>query len=308
MNKNEFRGPLIQSAAVICGVLILFAIVASSGASSSGGGILAIIFGIGNLILFFIGMGIALLFSIGILIAIFLAAVAMVNPEQASQMYSDLKKNFTLNAIALNRQCCEHSTSGISITMEEYDWMKQEMALLQENNMILQRNIKGLTGDNVLLKGSLDNLDGENSILKEKIEELSIVVEKLQISKNEIKDLVEKLNEKIQAGADLELKKQIKKLEQLHADTHIEIENLIERLNTLESGLKQTPTSGIFAYIEKEEDQSLFVQKVEEALAQEMTYAQIDEYLTNNLSQELDKNIKDHPALTKNYIRNLRRD
>ncbi len=92
MQKNEFRGPLMQSAAVLGGVLILFAIIASSETSSAGGGILAIIYGIGHLILFFIGMAIALPVSIILLIAIFLAAVAMVNPEQASQMYSDLKK------------------------------------------------------------------------------------------------------------------------------------------------------------------------------------------------------------------------
>lgn len=94
MQKNEFRGPLMQSAAVLGGVLILFAIVASSGAGSTGGGILGVIFGIGNLILFFIGMAIALPLSILLLIAIFLAAVAMVNPEQASQIYSGLKKKF----------------------------------------------------------------------------------------------------------------------------------------------------------------------------------------------------------------------
>lgn len=98
MKKTEFRTPLIQSAAVLVGVLILFAMVASSGTSSAGGGVLAIVFGIGNLILFIIGMGIALLFSIAILIAIFLGAVAMVNSELASQMYSDVKKNFLRRA------------------------------------------------------------------------------------------------------------------------------------------------------------------------------------------------------------------
>jgi chromosome segregation ATPase len=186
--------------------------------------------------------------------------------------------------------------------------MRQEIAQLQEKNLILHGNIKDITGENVLLQGSVDSLNGDNSALKEKIEELSEAVENLQSSEQEIKDLVEKLTEKIQAGADQELKNQIKSFEQLHADTHIEIDILMKRLKNLESGLKQSPTSGIFSYIEKEEDQSLFIQKVAEALAQEMTYAQIDDYLTNNLPPELDKNIKDHPALTKNYIRNLRRD
>lgn len=92
MKKTEFRTPLIQSAAVLVGVIILFAIVSSSGASSAGGGVLAIIFGLGNFILFLIGMGIALVISIAILIAIFLGAVAMVDKEQASLMYSGLKK------------------------------------------------------------------------------------------------------------------------------------------------------------------------------------------------------------------------
>ncbi len=98
MKKSEFRIPLLQSAAVLGGVLILFAIIASSGTGSSGGGILAIIYGIGNLILFFIGMAIALLFSIAVLIAIFLGVVAMVDSTQAAKMYSDLKKKLLVKS------------------------------------------------------------------------------------------------------------------------------------------------------------------------------------------------------------------
>jgi len=115
MKKSEFKTPLIQSALVLGGVLVLFAIIASSGANGSGGGFLAIIFGIGNLILFFIGMAIALLFSIAVLIAIFLGAVAMVDKEQASKMYSDLKKNFALIVTSLNRQYFDNNLSLIHI-------------------------------------------------------------------------------------------------------------------------------------------------------------------------------------------------
>lgn len=308
MKKSEFKTPLIQSALVLGGVLVLFAILASSGADGSGGGFLAIIFGIGNLILFFIGMGIALLFSIAVLIAIFLAAVAMVDKEQASQMYSGLKKNFALIVMSLNKQYFDNNTIETGITMEEYDRMKQEIAQLQKKNSTLQGHINGLTGDNTLLQNIVDNLQGENLGLKEKIEELSVAVENLQDSEVEIKNLVDKLTEKIQAGADLELKNQIQSLEQLHADTHIKTEVMMERLKGLESTLKPIPVSGIFSYIGKEEQQSLFIEKVEAALSQERTYAQIDEYLTANLPPELDKIIKEHPALTKNYIRSLRKE
>lgn len=308
MKNNEFKTPLLQSAAILGGVLVLFGIISSSGASSSGGGILGIIFGIGNLILFCIGLTIALLFSIAVLIAIFLAAVAMVDSEQASLMYSDLKKNFALNALQLNKLFCDSATAGMSINQEEYEQMKLAISQLQERNLLLQENIAALADDKTLLQDDIDSLNGENQTLKEKIDGLTATIGHLQSSEAEIKNLVGNLTEKIQAGADQELQEQVMKLDQLHANTHNDIETLMERLKTLETGLKQAPVSGIFAYIESEEDQSLFIQKVEEALAQEMTYAQIDEYLTSNLPPALDKIIKDHPALTKNYIRNLRRE
>ncbi len=92
MKKNGFRDPLLKSAALLVGVVILATIAASAGSESSGGGFLAIVAGIGNTILFVIGLAVGLVISIALLIGIFLAAVAMVSPEQASQMYSDLKK------------------------------------------------------------------------------------------------------------------------------------------------------------------------------------------------------------------------
>ena len=307
MKKTEFRTPLLQSAAVLVGVIILFAIVSSSGASSAGGGVLAIFFGIGNFILFLIGMGIALLLSIAILIAIFLAAVAMVDPEQASLMYSGLKKkNFKLSGTLLNKQCCENNTPEIGIAKEEYDRMNQEIEKLYDINLLLQGNLKDLTSDNTLLQGKVVNLNSETKVLQDKIEGLNVAVESLQSSEKEINDLVEKLAEKIQAGTEQDLKKQIEVLEKLHSDTRIEIATLMERLQTVETSLKQNSTSGILTYIEKEEDQAIFTQTVEEAVAEGMTYAQINKFLSKNLSPELDKILKKHPALTKKFIRNLR--
>jgi len=172
----------------------------------------------------------------------------------------------------------------------------------------LQGNINILTADNTIVHGNINILHQENSALNKKVNALNESVTNLQDSEKEMKSLIERLTEKNGAGGDLVLKNQLNNLEQLHADTHIDIIALSNRLKTLESSLKQAPVSGIFTYIEKQDDQSLFIEKVQEALAQEMTYAQIDEYLTNSLPQELDKIIKDHPALTKNYIRNLRRE
>ena len=243
MQKNEFRGPLMQSAVVLGGILILFAIVASSGSNSAGGGILAIISGIGHLILFFIGMAIALPVSIILLIAIFLAAVAMVNPEQASQMYSDLKKNFSLNELLPIKQWCAAKQSETGISTEEYDRMQQEIAQLQDKNQILQKDIAEILQEKTLFRDNVSQLTEDNSALKERIAEMGVAIDHLQNSEQEIKDLVEKLTTKIEAGADQELKEQIKKLEELYGETHNKIETLVERLNSMESGLKQPAAS-----------------------------------------------------------------
>lgn len=94
MPNNQFKTPLLQSAAILGGVILLFNIVSSSGtAHEAGAG--SVFLGIFHLIMFVIGMAVALGFCIAVLIGIFLGAVGMVDPGQAGQMYGDLKKNFS---------------------------------------------------------------------------------------------------------------------------------------------------------------------------------------------------------------------
>ena len=95
MKNEEFRKPLMKSAAVILGAIILISLAGSSGAESTGGGIMGFFAGIGNTILFAIGMTISILVSISLLIGIFLASVSMVNGPLASDMYQDLKKKIS---------------------------------------------------------------------------------------------------------------------------------------------------------------------------------------------------------------------
>ena len=309
MKNNEFKAPLTQSAVIIGGVILLFLIVASSGAGGSGGGILAAFTGIGKTILFFIGMGISLAVCIAIMIGIFLGAVAMTSPEQAAQMYADLKKNFAVSVASLSScTSCADDSAAKSQLEEEYNQMKQEITLLQQSNATLLSKLDLLRNDKESLKNSVNDVQKENSELKEKLEELNLTVENLQQSEKSINQLIAKLTDKVNQGSDQELKDQLSNLEKMQSAAKEEIEAILERLNNLENGLKQSPTSGIFSYIEEENYQNIFVEKVTEAISQGLTYAQIDEFLTNTLPADLDKIIKDHPALTKNYIRNLRRD
>lgn len=93
MTNNKFKTPLIQSAFILGAVIILFVIL-GSGTDSTGNSI-SVLASIGHAILFCIGMPIAISLSIAILIGIFLAAVAMVDSTEASQMFADIKKKRT---------------------------------------------------------------------------------------------------------------------------------------------------------------------------------------------------------------------
>ena len=309
MEKSDFRKPLIQSAAILGGVFILFALISSSTAGGTGGGILAIISGIGNLILFFIGLAIAIPFSIAVIIAIFLGAVALYSKETSTQMYSDLKKNFSENIVTLKDKWSCYGDGPSSIySEEETNQMKQGIEQLEENSVALQGKIQGLTSDNINLNDNLKSLKEQNSVLKEQLDELGQVVENLQISNKELDDLVSALSAKIDEEQAVDLKDKISKMELLQIESSKNLEAIAARINSLETDIKQSPTAGIFSYIESDDDQTLFTTKVGEAVSQDMTYAQIDDYLTENLTPELDKIIKDHPSLTKTYIRNLRRE
>lgn len=63
----------------------------------------------------------------------------------------------------------------------------------------------------------------------------------------------------------------------------------------------------IFSYIEKKKDRELFSNSIAEAVAKDMSFAKIDDFLTQSLPKKIDSIIKEHPSLTKDYIRDCRK-
>ncbi len=307
MQNNQFKSPLLQSAAVVAAAVILIISIGSSGAESTGGGIVGLFSGIGNLLLFAIGMTMALGISIAILIGIFLAAVAMVDSEQASAMFADLKKNFFVKIAALNGQCCSENSSTSGVTKDEYEQLNNQIDQLQEDNKALKDCVDELRSENATTGNIVKAVDENNLEQKTQIDELNGVIETLQGSEKELRDLLSNLSGKIEnPPVDKGVKDQLVKLESQHTETRKEIDGLLSRLNSLEDSEVQQTSAGIFSYIINEKDQALFAEKIEEAVILEMTYAQIDDHLAESLTAELDKIVKDHPTLTKTYIREVR--
>ncbi len=327
MGNSEFRKPLTQSAAILCGVVIILTLVSSS---NPGGAVLAFFSGTGNLILLLIGLSIALPLSIAILVAIFLGAVSLQSREKAAEMYSDLKKNIpAIFQPFTNRWSCCSSDPNSSISKKESPLLEQEVTQLKENSVILEAKINGLDAGNIVVSNNLAEviehntksfaevtektnkglaeITEQNIALKEQLDELNHTVIKLKDTEKELNETITTLRSRFDKIKDNELREQIVTLGLLHTKTNTNIDNLAGRLRALEVNTKQTPTSGIFSYIKSKDDQKNFTKAVQDALSQEMTYSEIDEFLSNNLHTKLDKIIKDHPSLTTNYIRNLKR-
>lgn len=297
MKKNEFRAPLIQSGAILLAVIVVFSMVPSGDSLTIGSAIGSLIGGFFKFILFLIALGIGVGTCIAALVGIFLAAIAMQDTEKASRIWGELKEKLSGSGGA----CCAQQETAVSepaISQEEYDKMKSELSSLQQTNRKLQGDVSALSSD--------------NDKLKQDIQGLSEMIEELKASEEKINTTLAELSAKVEQEPDSGLQEQIAKLEEMCKATAASIEELAGKLQALEHEAAPADDSkadlegGIFSYIEDNDDKELFVVAVEEAVSQEMTYAQIDEFLTENLSPELDQIIKDHPSLTKDFIRSKR--
>lgn len=300
MKKNDFRTPLIQSGALLLAVIFIISMVPSGDSMSVGGAIGSLFGGIFKFVLFLVALAIALVVSIGILVGIFLGGVALQSTEKASEMWSDLKLKLSVLLQDATSKCSENSpvASEPAISEEEYNQMKNEISSLQSTNLKLQN--------------SVNDLESKNEKLKSDLTGLTAMVDELKASEENINTTLAELSEKVNQEPDTGLQDQVAKLEEMYKETAESIEELVGKLQALEARKAEEAASkadfdkGIFSYIESDEDKTLFVTAVEESVSNDMTYAQIDDFLNEKLSDELYQIIKDHPSLTKDFIRSKR--
>jgi chromosome segregation ATPase len=159
----------------------------------------------------------------------------------------------------------------------------------------------------------------DTSDLTAKIDELQKKLE--AADKGDLNKQVQELQAKIDNADDDKLSTKVVELEKKLDDANNEILQL-QNLFTAppEEAPKKKKTNiapksddkldtkhRIFSYLEDSKDQKLFAEKVQEAVNNDMTYAEIDEFLTASLSKKTDTIIKDHPSLTKDYVRHTKK-
>lgn len=299
MSTSQFRKPLVQSALVLLAFLVCILFV--NGAQPTGffGSIGAVFVGTFKTILYIIGLTLGVLFCIAVLVAIFFGAVALYSPELSSKLYISFKESLVVFITELQDllTCnCECSTSKRpTIDTEELNTLNNKLIQTERDRDASISTINDLTvlaDENKALVQSL----------KHQLEEAEVAKTTLQQQNDEDTEAHSVVTSELDT-----LKASIATLESDKESLSKQVSQLTAKVEELENAAEMAPEAGIFSYFEADEDKELFVDMIEKAIKQEMTYAQIDVFLTEELPEGVDKIVKEHPSLTKNYIRNLRR-
>ena len=336
MNYNDMRKPLVQSALVLLAVLIIIGFVAGSGAEGFFGGIASIIKGILYSVLFGVALGLSLVISLALLIAVYIGAIAIYSPEKAKETFSGLQqKIITLTASWTSGRSNPATPHAAAAPAENGPghYPQQTPATSQAP----QNVPTALTAELATIKKSIDSLTQKNAAIdqaladmnttvttfsaetiSERIDQLESRQEEVYAKLDECLQNFEKLSSITTAGAE-----KAEKQEQELTAVQKEMQALASGLKELRDDMATLQKSSasergaasakeeekreeeyrIFSYLEKGKDKEQFAKLVAEAVQQGMTYAEIDAFLSKSLPKKTDEIIKDHPSLTKDYIR-----
>ncbi len=337
MKQHQMQKPLVQSALVILGVILLIGFVAGSEAEGFFGGITSIFKGVFFSILFAIALALALVFSVLFLFGIFLGAVALYSPDSAKNIYHNLKTSlFALYSsyVPAKTKTPPEDAAEISTLTKTEPTPVEEVAPavvdteiakpVEESVTVVQPE---LTQEMDELKKSVASLSEQNTSLNTAISEIKASIEALPGA-----DLLEKIEtlesqytnhaqaltecttklEQVSTTADegIKLAKQysseLKKTDAQLSSCTAAIDELRQKLESEKTQPASYGNHRIFNYLEKDEDKKKFADLIAEAIESEMTYAEIDNFLSKSLSKSVDTKIKEHPSLTKQYIRDCK--
>lgn len=340
MKNNALKKPLVQSALVLLAAILLIGFVAGSGAESFFGGIVSIFKGVLYTILFAIALIVAVVFSTLVLFAIYIASLALYSPQLAKENATALRQRL-YNLYLSWSSCCRSSPQygrkqesqgppfqsteqpqksftqqqSPSTTQEILQSVRQEFA---EEIAGIKNSMTQLNKNNTSFNDSLSEL--RKSMAETSADDFSKRAEELEQNQKALQEQLADCSQKIAELTEQQTKgtqttqQQGKQLDEVIADLG-SLKSRVEVLTGTIEQLKGTSASQhseidlehrIFSYLEQQKDKIQFAQLIAKATEQNMTYAEIDDFLSESLPKEIDAIIKEHPSLTKEYIRELK--
>ena len=310
MNRNDFRNPLIQSGIVLLVVFLLIAIVANAGPSGMIGSIAALVTGIFKAILFVIALLIGILVSIAILIGIYIAAVSFGSSERGSEVFNQVKdsvKSFyakLTGSVATKR--AERAERKQAAAAQSSPAAAPAAAAVQNDEVKeLWKNLNSLRVSLQELQTAQSTLSEELAAIKQGAhshdedtgtEQLDALADAQQSLSENLTDLAN------QVASDTG---RLSDLENSYSNTCEKLKEEIAELHK-KTSVPET-VSGILSYIDTTEDRDLITEKAEEAISRGMTYNQTDEFFKASLDTEVYKVLADHPRLTKDFLRSIKK-
>lgn len=335
MKHHELRQPLIRSVVVLVVIFFLIAFVASSEASGFLGGISSIFTGLFYSVLFVIALTIGVIISIFLLFAIFFGAVAIYSPDASRDLFTSLKMSLAhqKEAWANCCSCTSAETKETDVTPDPVLSLNisEEQEILEEEDENEVEAIKeALTQEIAIIGEEIQLLQDNNTTLRDSFSEFKELIEKkqaeeIEASLEQITALQKKVDESSEAG-----QQKIKNLEEVSTSQaqssnglskkidsmQKQVQTLSESLQELQNNVEESiddeqvdtadTSHRIFNYLENDKDKEKFAALIKESVDKSLTYAEINTFLSQSLSKKNDAIIKDHPSLTKQYIRDCK--
>lgn len=321
MNRNDFRNPLIQSGILLLIIFVFISIVANSPADGFFGSIFALFSGLIKGLLFVVALSIGLIFSIAILLGIFIMAVSFHSVEKAQTMFEQLKS--ALTAFYCKMRSCDDSaavepqSSAVQPpTVEQKTPLAApEPAPLPNKAAVQKETDHGFNARVDALEEQIGMVQSSLTSIKEQITSLQsppdeghpAVLDQLTETLSSLETTTAELTDSVQSQA-AELASTVTRVSTLENSVAPDLDALKQVIEELQKKTSVPEVvSGILAYIDTQEEREALTEKAEEAVSRGMTYAQTDEFFKKSLPANVHKALADHPRLTKDFIRSIKK-
>ncbi|MBU0946454.1 MAG: hypothetical protein KJ804_01665 [Proteobacteria bacterium] len=332
MKNQELKSSLIKSGIVLA--VFIFFIYAF--AVSDSGGITGTIGSLFSGIVFLIGLTFALVLSIAVMIGIYFGILAMYDQEVCKKSYDQFKPVLFQSLGSLSKsfgsKCCtstakqeETYEKDIVTLRDNQNVFSKQLTQIQSSVTVLQETVNSLSSavdaaheesktlatktttieDGLANKASMDSVD-------ESLKKLAGDISSLQQGIAPLSSKISELETAVSAAAKEEESVDVQEVVNTAVNSLQEeltaLKASVESLSTVaqESEEVQDSEHRILTYFASQEDKDQFITLVNEAVAAEMTYAEIGELLNASLSSKNAGIIADHPSLTKDFIRSIR--
>jgi len=347
MKNNPLRVPLINSAVIlsILALLVYFTVTSAEGSVwSSIGAIFLLVFRVAQLA---VGLGLALVVCLGVLIGIFLGAVAIFDSTAASRMYEGLRRMilaWSAPLAGLFKSDREERLAAALVAQEEKILSEVTRRIgglkgeLGTQGSTLEGRLQELSGrlarleDMAASRAALDEQAETLAATGERVASLEETMTKVQATLKQLAESSEVDAERIlgdlparvealekaeppEMPEPVDLSPLEKELQALREEVDGLLQSLDGRTDTAtaeeravdEGDEGEEDEHRLFSYFDNPEDKKKLAELVAQTLKKDMTYAQVTDFLIQEMGEEGGKVISEHPSLAKDYIRQCRR-